>query len=717
MLNRAFRSLRFAGLFALFQVPIPPLPSGNVPALTFGNPADITFTVAPQDGRTAFQLGEPVRLQLRFRANAAGRYRFAPVSCVRPAHSPYLPIYDRILAEPSGAAEDLAAPDFRESRSGVRTLPPEPIPLGTETVTAECLLNDWALIQKPGHFRITAESVRVLAVGAPPGIAMPLKSEALEIDILPLDTNAARTRLQQAAAVLERQYSGASVENSEWAAAVDIVRFSQLPEAVPVLVRLLNQRADQTVINGLWVSPYKAAIFAEMEKNFEAPDFAVSSRWVFLMAQLDGALQNPPAPQDRLKELYGKYFGKLAAIVDRKQGPARLASLATLISEGPVYGGLVATQPFLNTIYQTFPGLPPWFQTMILTDRWSFVASPAIAPFVRSWATSNIAARDLALLRLQVLDPAEARRIALDRIRRGDFVRNVSAGPRQYGTEALMGLSDTALPELDAPLAEAYESGKPVAELIARYASAAVFPRIRAAFERGPAGPWQVCGVNTGLEPIMVYFFRVDPTYADRLLAEARRSAPWPCPLTSPMVASAGLEQAAIRDLSDPDESLRQGAVAVLRNSSAGNGKRALREALGRSASLPSENGKLHPSSILADALTSASGWVLSPEEFGQLLAMCSRDECRQIISGRRQMVTAPVQIEARIEDLETIRVGPFPISMNNFERKLRQFPAGTEFRLSPEARQASALWSGDLWEKRLRQTIEAAGMKVVQEP
>jgi hypothetical protein len=684
--------LHLLSVLVLLQLPAP------VPT-----PGDVTFTLATANGRTSFEMGEAIPLELQFRSTAPERYGFWPGSCFRPQGI----TFERVRVEPSDSVVDLGAPD-REPRMGVRQAPSPPTPLSAPTVKTECFLNDWASFRRPGRYRIEVESYRFAPANAERGIL--LKSNTIEIDIVPADPVTAGARLRQAASVIERTNSP---RNDEWREALDTVRFSQSPEAIPLLLRTFNQISDQAVVNALEASPHQAEILAQMEKNFEAPDFAVSGRWVFMMAKIAAALRPPVPGFSSVDLMYQRYFSRLVTLLGSKQGAARLASLTTLIGTGVVYGQLSSTEPFRKATYESFPDLHPSTQITVLTDRWTFVATPEIEPFLRSWAASDSRARDVALLRLQTVDPVEARRITLDRIRRGDILRDFSSGRPLQAWDTILNLPETTLPEMDVPLAEAYEMGKPVGDIIARYASTSAYPRIRAAFERQPPSPSKVCTVLNGIEPIVVYFYRVDVAYANNVLADARRTVNWSCPLATPLVPSPGLVQAAIRDLASADADLRARAMEILRNSPSEPAKRALWDALARARGVPDEYGKPDPEYIYAAALAVAPGWVLTPAEFDRLSALCTSKQCTDTVTRSRDALKQPILVDSRFDSLEDIRVGPFQTPFGSFERKIRQFPAGTVFRLSPNIVKGATSWSGTLWEKGMRQTLEAAGMQI----
>ncbi|MBV8903555.1 MAG: hypothetical protein JOZ22_07970 [Acidobacteriia bacterium] len=222
-------------------------------------------------------------------------------------------------------------------------------------------------------------------------------------------------------------------------------------------------------------------------------------------------VETPRRAQSR--EVETEYFAKLAEGVHHKRGRALAISLETLIARGPQ----PAAPEVLRTLLENFGDLLEMMQRSLLGDQWSRIASPSIEPVVRSLAQGSSPVRDLALARLQQFNPAAAREIALERIRRGDVMQNLAPGELR----ALLSLPDKTLPQFDDALLTALEAGKPVELLVARYASEAALPRMWAFLAgRTPRG-----------SQLLAYLLRVDAAGASGFLHDARarpsRQAGW----------------------------------------------------------------------------------------------------------------------------------------------------------------------------------------------
>ncbi len=182
--------------------------------------------------------------------------------------------------------------------------------------------------------------------------------------------------------------------------------------------------------------------------------------------------------------------------------------------------------------------------------------------------------RDGALLRLQELDPEAARKTTLDRIQKADISRDA-----YHSYRVLLTLPDKTLPVLDDALVAALEQNRPEAEkLIARYASDAVLPRLKAWVEQSPP---RMCN------PVLpAYFFRVDAEWAAAALVRARQSGRGACAINvSPnedLLMSPGLERQAIEDLSNTDALIRRSAQTLLQYAGSAAAEKPLLEAFAR---------------------------------------------------------------------------------------------------------------------------------------
>ncbi|HWQ54128.1 MAG TPA: hypothetical protein VN442_10625 [Bryobacteraceae bacterium] len=682
-----------------------------------GAAADVSFTLAAKAGRTTFRMGEPVDVEFRFQADAPGKYRVQTMQDVRSVRNALL---DSFTAEPREFAVDPLA-DIPAQIGFDR---PDPfVPPLAGTVVVERQLNEWLTFRQPGRYRITAETTRVRLGDTP----VKLRSDVIEIEMVAPEPGWAEKRVAEAVAVLERgdppPAIGQVYDQSREVAvrrAARTLRFLGTPAAARALARFFENgpmAAQGDLRAGLFGSPHRKEVIAAMEAAVAAPDVPVSYYMIGTLIELAAAETVPPDPaypaedQEALKRwneehrrrleqtrpIERRYFSTLGDALARKMGQAHAVSLATLFTNGP--------QPpapaVLAALMKDFAALPEGFQRMLLTSEWHRIVSPAVEPVVRSVAAGTGPGRDFALMRLYELNPEAGRAMILGRIRAG----NIGREPR-----VLMLLPEKTIPELDGPLADALEQGKPVEPVLARYASPAVFARVRASHMGQP-------GMCSG--PLFAYFFRVDPAWAASQLSERRKANPGGCALyLSPnedLLMSPGLERAAIDDLRNPDPGTRRSAQSLLQYGGSSAAEQPLWDAFARlreSRVGPMDQGLEFG---FTEALLKGAGWVLTPDRIDRLRDACITEQCRGLIASERRALEPPLRISLLSEEPMAAMVGPFRLRGEvQLKAKIGQFPRGTLFRF--ERGYGNSPWAASQRQK-IRILLEAAGMRVEAAP
>jgi len=696
-------------------------------------PPDISFTLATKNGKVTFPIGEAMPVELGFQSSAPGRCQVITDPSQR-EHLNGARVYDQLTAEP---AENVVDP-LREQTRMVEVLagpPPRLMPVTGDPVVVEQLVNEWISFRKPGHYRISAQTKRLsLSDRSPTSVPVfmptpiPIRSNTIEIEVVAPEPGWADAQLQEAVASL----SGSDVPRPAGGQVTDlrrdqrvveaarVLRFLETRDAALALVRFFDrglQMAQNQLQAGLYGSPYRDEVIAALQEGLTAPDVPVTSNWMETISELTTAHafgpcplpeKNEPAIQAWLEHYRAdrnRYMEMLSEAVSRKQGQARAVSLDVLSRQN---GANPAAAP-IAAVLGSFHELPLSTQQRYLTLEWYRIASPTIEPLVRSLAEGTGPLRDAALMRLQELDPAGARPIIINRIRKGDVTREMYSKPR-----ALLLLPDQTLPEMDEPLVNLLEQGKPVGLLVARYATDAAFDRIRAWVE---AHPNSDCN---GPNSILPYLFRVNPAYAADRLARARDSQADACQLSlsgnEDLLMSPGMEKAAIADLASPSLSIQRLALTLLQYGGSPASEQPLWDGLARlreSGKDPGEHGLEYG---YVSALTNAIGWVLTPEKLNRLAAACITDSCRQNVDSAKRRLVEPLGISLSSPvNRMAVMIGPYEArSMRQLDAKIRQFPRGSRF-FFQVAYQGNWFYEQRMIE--IRRVLDAAGMVVVAQP
>ncbi len=712
-----------------------------VPLLLAQTPGAVTFSLAPKDGKTTFRLGEAVEVEFQFTSSIPSEFAVwagFPGRQVRQAD------YDRFTVEPSDGVADPLADIFAQVAGGGIGGRATPAPLTTTPVTVEQQLNEWLSIRRPGHYRITAETTRVVTV-APPQTPVTLRSNTLEIDVVAPEPGWTAAELRKAVATLEipdppqpqvRQSfdpRGQQAHNDEEQAAARTLRFLETPDAAAALARLFQHGPEygQSELHaGLFASPYRKEVITAMEAAVAAPDVPVNSYYLSTLIELVKARDFGPMPaytaktpeevrhwsdevskpyMDRAKGVDTLYYAKLADAIGLKQGQARAVSLETLVSRGP--------QPTpaatIAALVANFHSLPENSQQMFLSSGWYRIASPSMAPLMQSLAEGPGNLRDAALSRLQDLDPAAARKIILDRLRRPDVPRQIYGSSR-----VLLELPDKTLPDLDATLVSALEGSKPwVDVLVARYASDAVAPQLKAWVEQLPQ---RLCSGPS----LAAYFFRVDADWTAAMIARLRQNPRGGCLINlssnEDLLMSPGLEKQAITDLSSPDRMILRQAETLLERGGSAAAEKPLLEALSHLHDAGVDASNVMSYGIeqgLVSALLSANRWAPSEETFTRVASLCVTEQCRKQAAAAKRSMEQPIPIGVEgLMGFNGVVLGGavMPYSDGQLRERLAYYPKGTQFYLGGNS---AGSWYFEQRAALVGRIVEGAGMKIVDPP
>lgn len=452
------------------------------PGLRGQNADGVRFILATRDGKTSFRVGEAVEVEFRFEASVPAKYGAWPR---RPTRYARQPEYDYFAIEPlNGSPADAVIDPLADiftpgAGGGVSGRPPMPSPLGGAPVVVGLQVNEWLSIRKPGHYRITADTTRVVTT-APPSTPVPLHSNSIEIDVVAPEAGWAAAQLRKAVAVLQipdlppgrsLDLRSLQLQRDNAAAAARTVRFLETPEAAQALAQFYEhgpEYAQSELRAGLFGSPYREQVIADMEAAVAAPDIPITNSYLGTLIDLAELTRFGPTPpytaegteeirrwieeverpyQEKAKPVISEYVVKLADAIGQKRGQALAISQETIVtreqqrlslqSAGQPVGqtaGQVTPSASTKALAANFLQLPENSQNTFLTINWAQIASPDMAPVLQSMAEGDSPLRDRALQRLQELDPEAARKITLDRIQKGRHAGSPPKGRCRYQT-------------------------------------------------------------------------------------------------------------------------------------------------------------------------------------------------------------------------------------------------------------------------------------------
>lgn len=689
------------------------------------NPEGLTFTLGLKDKQKQFHVGEIIRLELSFSSALPDTYAFSTASYDR---SGRLDIDGFVVNKP----EDVTNPLDDYYRSGLFIFMggglSSSLSLGKEPQTISCDLNEWVRFDKPGKYRLYVVSGRV-SKGKPyhsgSKVVLPA-SNIIEFEIVPADPEWERKTLSEARAVLD---TGEAKEDRR-RESCRVLRFLGTEAAIKESIRRYrgqDQTCDFEYDFGLLGTPRRAFALTEMEAAIDARDQPISGGFLRTIAFLSYLIDNPqPLPEypraneaeqmvwqlqmtqrrEAYNELVQRYTDRLAMAVTQKQHAALALSLQTLVDFGRQANSDIDREQrheLVAALARVFLDLPREQQQNLLEYRWSELRDPAMLPVLRQLYQHPPDMNELpapfpglALQRIYELAPEEGRQLILSELARPQL---------RAGITVLGLLPDAELPELEDLIIErainpkeGFNQQETALALVDRYASAAVLPRLRVAFENRIGNI--ACRSQ---ESLLAYFLRADEDFGIEMLRKALASRKQTRCYANALSTAATttrmspkLKAFAITSLDDKNEDVMAQAAKVLsRYGDAANKvkvKARIKQQLEQwraekrdpdteiSASNSVQVGYF-AETLLFD-YADAVAWFTGEEELKELEELCLNEQCRQQVRTRSVSVGTRITFYNSVaEEPPTFTVAQYAqLTLTELKTKLLQFPTDTTF-------------------------------------
>ena len=740
------------------------------------NPPGVSLTLSLPPGRTQFRQGEVIPLTAVFASSLPKAYRLntGPGNREIPWNSDSFQVDDT-----TGAVDPLAAYYAQEFGIFGSGGGPQFQDLTAQAVAIHYALNEWLRFGAPGHYRVYLTSGRVIDAGSRRQISFSFRgrtatSNAVDLEILPRAPSLDAQALQQALPLYNTDGYDSRIQEARQAA-VRTIRFLETPEAAQAMVARYGHYADYIHWNGspayyqtrlgLFGFPQPAVVIQEMERRLADPNFPVFNEFLYDLAQVQffaaypqtvplTAIASPARDKERQRLLRRRLDARtaltdldltlLAAAVPGKQGKARAVSLYTLLQMADAHQSTAEQRTLAQQLIPIFDDLTPEQQNSLLDyNDWPQVHSPDLLPLLRrifagpppevesvAWQDYEAYRRyDLALHDLTQFSPTEGRTLLLAEIR--------SPTPR-VDLPTLCSLPDRTLPALDRILATNLENSlqsprgyrETEACLVERYATGAILPRVKAAYE----GNEEKIGGSL-LFDLAAYFLRTDRPYGvkevEKALAERQGSGWYRSALSdvAALYSCPELEHLAIAHLHDPDPEVVLDAVKTLGTYGSAAAEAPLWARLrewhqqwaGKGEQIEPTEQNIFPvprqlEYALTQALATAPGWLADRAKLQALTSLCVTEEACRNIASLLPGWAGPTRIsfEEGRDKWSVAQYGELS-SLTALENKLAQFPRGTQFRLS------SWTFSSRMQQmqafRQLKPFLEKRGMQIDMEP
>jgi hypothetical protein len=677
------------------------------------------FTIRLAGGQSRFRQGETITLELGYGADAAAPVTPFPASGGRPG----LVVVKLRLEPRTGVVDPLE--DFLAGIGSWDGPPPRYVPFierGGAWGTIQ--LNEWFRFDQPGKYRLTIASYPVtnafVAVGNRPPEAATITSNTVEFEIVPADPAWQDATLKKALGRIETKFNYQLQQEG-----CRTLRFLTTWATVRQMIRHYAEGGvcDAEYRDGLFAFPDREYVVSQMEDGLLEPEVSISTNYLQTLATLSvynahsellpahgeeslgkvgwGA-GGPMAGQwSQVQNEERRYVEELVHALSDKVEPARALSLEAVLN-----CGLPSRSAQIDGLRQQmadeFPELPQSEQSLMLSAYWASIASPAMLPVLRAiYQNSPPAPNDYSaspvLQHIMELAPAEGRALILKEMRR--------LHPR-LDVRFSSPLPDKEIPELDGPLVENLEATNgediTVVELIGRYATPAIFPRVLAV-ESDRVGNMP-CESQAAF---VAYAFKSDAVTGAQLFEKvlAARKGTGCYKFAFGEIAqrhfAPELELSAIAHLDDPDLEVAAGAAAVLGRYGSTAAEQPLWDRLrkwhsvwaGRAAELPDGFGSGIPNGLetqlenaLFNSIETGQAWFAGTEKLQNLRSLCVssmvRREADSAIqtSESKPLIGVSVFGDGRISG--SVRQYQQE-SLEALEEKLAQFPSGTSFSVS----------------------------------
>jgi len=494
---------------------------------------DVSLTIRFAGGTSRFRVGEIIPLEISFRAPTPGEYDIEMRSYDR---SGRLNMEQFHVTPPGRDPLERYFSDGAWMMGGLGG----PRELSSDPQIFREDLNEWVALNQPGHYTLHVSSNRVSRRGQGKSEPIEVKSNSLEFDVVAADKTWQQQTLVSAKTTL-RVESNTREERND---ALRTLRFLDSPESVKELVRLLGTDPESTSnsVLGLAGSCHQSLVVKELEGQMNAPEIGLTTSYLYILAKLKFQQENeslPPYPKTdkeeqktwnerrqardkRLTELQNEIYDRASGLMPDKQDMAKAQTVQAILLRPARDGSHFRLPASLSGegVALAFANLPPDQQFNLLQASWNrlrvFEMAAPLKRLAQQPDINNPLLRDLALRHLYELDPKEATPVILEEMRHP----HVQDGRFTVTADTLGLLQNETLPEFDDILADRLEQKESNtrgldAQLLGRYATKAILPRVKRIFASAPR--WD-CLTEDGF---FVYLLRADPDYGVKLLAQA----------------------------------------------------------------------------------------------------------------------------------------------------------------------------------------------------
>ncbi|PWT87769.1 MAG: hypothetical protein C5B55_14255 [Blastocatellia bacterium] len=684
---------------------------------TDGVDPDVRLEVSVLGNQTEFRIGETIPLQLAFSSKLKDRYQINMAQYDRSGRMNY----EKFNLSPADGFVD-PLPSSKWGMGGLTNFQF----LTPEHWTIKLNLNEWVRFTQAGEFRLVVFSDRVgVRDPAKSGGTSDIKVQSNEIKLKIIEATAEWQKevFNKAVAALNAPEPRPIPDRERYFAAkreaIETLRFLGTVDSTRELAKRLTGDPDDTLKYvcslGLIASPQRDVARTTLAKELADPDHAIDGTFLYTFRMVSAEAGEVNA---NWREEQHLALESLINALPAKRGKALSISLSTAVNEAwnDDTSPQRITDALVKQLVSLFDQLPLNEQNMLLDDRWSKIAGPAMLPLLRKYAQRY---RDFPEMResnaydtLRLSGNALRRWYELDPVgARPAIIAEISRPRPRFDARVLGMLPDKTWPAVDTVLAEHLASGSDLdgssnlASLIARYATDAILSQVTDRLDP-KIGKW-ACSIQN---PLLAYVLRVNPDVArpriERAIA-ARGQNFTACnhelfQIVSQIHYDPVLEDIGIRSLDDSDPEVAMTAATMLGQF----GSQAAESALWRRFETWSQRWVGHESELdltlgdrsderryqlglgqtLVQAIATGRSWFSDKSKLDRLTGMSDVRQVRAYVETDLAQWEKPAftislnfsfnQFHADVAQYELH-------SLDDLKNKLVQFPRGSNFMFS----------------------------------
>jgi len=745
-----------SGLRVLVAVFVCLLSCANV--LLAAQPEDVSLQLALADGQQQYRMGEIIPVRLTFAAVQGSNYSIDLANYDR---SGRLDIDTFHVSPDVGWSDPLAyyydSGLFSFMGGGIRSVPK----LGPEPVNVDADLNEWFRFDRPGHFRVTVTSRRIVKDKAERsfGTHIDVTSNEIEFDVVAADEAWARQQLAIALADLKSQEHATSIRGAR------ILRFLETENAVAAMVGQFDDREnghDGEYEFGLLGSPYRKLVVETMEKELADANHPISPSFLHTLATLAFLVDHPePIPtsptmyspkvddallenlrrdvkkrKEAFKPYVTRYLVQLAASLPNRAGRSYGEAVSTILIEGSEAGSLDAPEfagfyeRLRTTIPLVFRQIPSDFQDSLLSFWWGQIGSPAMVPVLREMCNDapNDFRRGQFIVLINDFDQKMARQMVTKDMKSPEPVLLYDGGD-VFGNEPLPEIEDVLVRNLRQAAKNESPALRTFSILIARHATVRVLPAVKEVYRQLPFKL-----DSPVMENLLSYFFRTDFDFARLTLEKGFKTcseSAKACGAMEPGVFRLVLERGpdervlelATSDLASADPHVSGSAAEALKDYGAPKSEAALWKRLqtwheqwkGRADALARDVNRPEAQlgTKLIEAIAQGAGWLADKAELTRLEQYCVlKEQCDEIAGFLDHWKDGP-KLEIIVFNYAEVwpHIAQYEYqTLDKIWPKLAQFPVGSVLTFTPEF-QANEKRQGDALTVEVSRFAKAHGL------